>query len=130
MAVASPGGRDMSSYLRLSVGTGILCVLAFAQPALVWGQDKTVDQRVYAGKELDKARERLQQHKFSDNDIRKAFYDKDVDAVLLQVARSGSEIREIRISWARDKKGRLMPLKTLTNVKDPDFMALVKILEL
>jgi hypothetical protein len=114
---------------HLSLLVGISCLLVLAQPALVRGQDK-VDQRVYAGKELDRARDRLKPHKFSDNDIHRAFYDKEVTAVLLQIVRSGSEIREIRISWARDKKGQLVPLKTLTNAKDPDFMALVRILEL
>lgn len=123
----------MWSYLYVIVAVLYSCIWNVVQPTLVHFEQegKKTDQRVYTGKELQKARELLKGHAFNDKEIRSAFYSTEIEAVLLEMTRAGGEIQEIRISRSTTKdKGRFLLLKTLRDAKDRDFMGLVKYLRL
>ena len=121
----------MLNHLRLLATVAFVCALTVALPALVCSQSKNVDQRLYVGKELDKARKALTAHKFSDREIADAFFGADTEAVLLEMMRSGGNLQQIKVyRGTRQTKGRLEPVKTLANPNDSDFSALVKNLRL
>jgi hypothetical protein len=121
----------MLNHLRLLATVAFVCALTVALPALALSQSKNVDQRLYVGKELDKARRALTDHKFRDKEIENAFRGTDTEAVLLEMMRSGGNLQQIKVyRGTRETKGRLDPVKTLANPKDPDFSALVKNLRL
>ena len=116
----------MLNYLHILLATGAIGAVLITQPNLGRSQEKGESERIYAGRDLDNARKMLAEHKFKDNDIRRAFYDKDTQSVILKLMQSGREIRQIRIyQGTREQKGRLTLIKTIGDPKDPDFRALI-----
>jgi hypothetical protein len=121
------------SNLDILITTGAITIALISQPMHVHSQEngRKVDKRIYAGRDLEQARKTLQDHQFKHADIRKLFYDNDTQAVVLELVRTGREIREIRIlQGTRQDNGRVNLKKTLNDPKDDGFRGLVDRLKL
>ena len=102
------------------------------QAVLGQGAKESVEERLYTDNRLAEAREALLGYTFKDGKIGKVFArdNRDVIAVLLKITKKGGDIREVRIHVnLRTEKG-LNLLKTLDDLNDPDFKALVEKLKL
>ena len=117
----------------MKLAAAALCILACGHPSLLGQDSKRPEQRVYAGKDLELAREKLRDHAFQDKGLEEVFRidNNAVDVVAIDIHRRGPAIQEITVFRSgKEEKGRFVRVRTLTNPKDDDFRGLVQYLKL
>jgi hypothetical protein len=107
-----------------------ICVLAALGFQASQAQEKsTFEQRVFAGKDLTAAREKMREHEFRDKELQDVFRigNGSVDVIALDIRRSGPAIQEITVfRSSKADKGRFVRVRVLGNPKDEDFRAMVQ----